>query len=148
MTSSVQNNNFQFIQTYSALTYAGGPFITVPLVNSTGANYQPGLLMAKYTAGGNAGYYGDYVAAGTNGQQTCIGVFADDNYPIGTNGTAASLGNPLALIQVFGLGTRFKANLITATTPGDIPTGMAAIGARLVTVFPVTTGSPGTWYWA
>lgn len=126
MASIPFNNNFQYLQTYVGLYVVGNMCYVVPFVDSTGAPYQPGLLVAAYTSGPNAGSFGDYASAGSNGQATCVGVLVDQNIPYGTD------GGFLALVRFAGpIG--FQASKLSATGgSGDITTGMGQIGARYI----------------
>lgn len=141
MASLPQNNNFQYQQTYQALYVTGNMDIQYRLANSTGATYQPGLLMCLYTAGPSVGLAGDYLSTGTNGQNVCIGVFDDQNYPFTTNGTATT--QQAALVRVAGQGQGLIAAALSATGgSGDITTGMTSLDARLI-----TAPNGNFWYW-
>ncbi len=120
------NNSFAGQTTYKAIFLQGANEVCGFLATPTDAvMYVKGQLMAQYTAGPNLGQFVNYLAAGTNGQSVCVGVMADDSLP-----TTYPVGG-LERNIIFG---GFKVNdaALVASTPADIPTGMATLNARKI----------------
>ncbi len=120
------NNNFANITTYQAIFLQGANEVCGFLATPTDSvMYVKGQLMAQYTSGGSAGQFVNYLDAGSNGQDVCIGIMASDDLPseYPTGGLARNI--------IFG---GFKVNdaALVASTPGDIPTGMAELNARKI----------------
>lgn len=130
MSMSPNNDNFIFLQNYiPPLFWEGKANIVGLLAAPTGGYvYQVGSLMALYTGGGSIGQYVNYVAIGSNGQGTCMGILSDQDL----SEAVLTGGGSNANIQV-GSDTSavfvFNASL-SVLTSGDIPTGMAELGAR------------------
>ena len=120
------NNNFELLVTYDALYLQGNTDVCGFLAAPTGGlTYVPGVLMAVYTSGANAGQYVNYDSTGTNGQAVCIG-WLDEQYLPHTYPTGGIMAN-----IKFGNAMVNNAKLVVSHA-GDIPTGMAQLGARYI----------------
>ena len=126
-------NSYQNQQTYLAINATDSTIDTGPLAAPTGSYvYKKGSLMAKYTSGPNSGQYVNYVAAGSTGQNVCVGILQSDEL----SDTQATDGGETISVQLAGMPGlyNFLEAELDVMTSGDITTGMTAMFARRMVI--------------
>ena len=122
------NTNVRAISFSICSTDASPIYTQAPLAASTGGvEYKTGLLLAQYTAGPNIGKFVNYDSvAGTNGQQTFVGVLMDDLCPETTSAV------PLAQIAVMLTKGAFVKEQLLSTQTADIAAAITQRNAKVV----------------